>query len=75
MCCSKYFQSFGQSTRINRDGTIPTDNPFPGSPVYSIGHRNMYGIAFDKNGFGLLSENGDELYDEINTIEKGGNYE
>jgi glucose/arabinose dehydrogenase len=64
----------GKVLRINKDGTIPTDNPYPGSPVYNIGHINMYGIAFDKNGFGLVSENGDELYDEINTIKKGGNY-
>ncbi len=64
----------GKVLRINKDGTIPADNPFPGSPVYSIGHRNMYGIAFDKNGFGLLTENGGSLYDEINTNEKGGNY-
>ncbi len=34
----------------------------------------MFGVAFDKTGFGLLSENGDSLYDEINTIEKKGNY-
>ena len=64
----------GKVLRINKDGTIPADNPFPGSPVYSIGHTNMYGIAFDKNGFGLLTENGGSLYDEINTNEKGGNY-
>jgi glucose/arabinose dehydrogenase len=65
----------GKVLRINRDGTIPGDNPYPGSPVYNIGHRNMYGIAFNnKDGFGLLTENGASLYDEINTVEKGGNY-
>ena len=37
----------GKVLRINRDGTIPVDNPFPNSPVYSAGHRSMYGIAFD----------------------------
>jgi glucose/arabinose dehydrogenase len=64
----------GKVLRMNRDGTIPSDNPFPGSPVYTIGHRNMYGIAFDNNGLGLLTENGPSLYDELNVIEKGGNY-
>lgn len=65
----------GKVLRINRDGTIPNDNPFPNSPVYTMGHRNIYGIAFDnKSGLGLIAENGDELYDEINLIFKGGNY-
>lgn len=64
----------GKILRINRDGSIPSDNPFPDSPVYTIGHRNMFGIAFDNFGNGLVSENGDFYYDEINLIKKGGNY-
>jgi glucose/arabinose dehydrogenase len=65
----------GKILRINRDGTIPDDNPFPDSPVYTLGHRNMYGIAFDNNtGLGIVTENGDALYDEINLIQKSGNY-
>jgi glucose/arabinose dehydrogenase len=64
----------GKVLRINRDGTIPADNPYPGLPVYTIGHRNMYGIAFNKDGFGIVTENGASLYDEINVIKKGGNY-
>jgi glucose/arabinose dehydrogenase len=64
----------GKVLRINADGSIPSDNPFPGSPVYTLGHRNMYGIAFDAHGNGILLENGDVLYDEINVIKKGGNY-
>jgi len=64
----------GKVLRINKDGSIPNDNPYPNSPIYNTGHLNMYGIAFDKSGFGLVSENGDWLYDEINTIEKGANY-
>ena len=64
----------GKVLRINRDGTIPADNPYPKSPVYNIGHRNMYGIVFDNDGFGLVTENGANLYDEINSVEKGGNY-
>jgi glucose/arabinose dehydrogenase len=64
----------GKVLRINKDGTIPQDNPYRNSPVYTLGHRNMYGIAFDHNGTGLVAENGDVRYDEINLITKGGNY-
>lgn len=64
----------GKVLRINKDGTIPQDNPYPNSPVFTIGHRNMYGIAFDGNGTGLVTENGDVRYDEINLLVKGGNY-
>jgi glucose/arabinose dehydrogenase len=64
----------GKLLRINKDGTIPQDNPYPNSPVYTMGHRNMYGIAFDDGGIGLVTENGDVRYDEINLITKGGNY-
>jgi glucose/arabinose dehydrogenase len=79
MASEKPFQQdpsnlLGKILRINRDGTIPSDNPFPKSPVYNIGHRNMYGIAFDNDGFGIVTENGGALYDEINSVEKGGNY-
>ncbi|MFQ5941832.1 MAG: PQQ-dependent sugar dehydrogenase [Nitrososphaerales archaeon] len=44
------------------------------SPVYTIGHRNMFGIAFDNEGIGIVTENGPESYDEINKIERAGNY-
>ena len=65
----------GKVLRIDRDGRIPEDNPFPGSPVYTLGHRNLFGIAFDNSsGLGLIAENGDDLFDEINLIRKGGNY-
>jgi glucose/arabinose dehydrogenase len=64
----------GKILRINKDGTIPGDNPYPNSPVYTLGHRNMYGIAFNHNGTGLVAENGDVRYDEINLIRNGGNY-
>lgn len=65
----------GKILRINRDGTIPKDNPFPNSPVYTLGHRNMYGIAFSQNdSLGIVAENGDYHYDEINLIQRGGNY-
>jgi glucose/arabinose dehydrogenase len=65
----------GKVLRINRDGTLPSDNPFPNSPIYTLGHRNVFGIAFDKkNGLGIVTENGDAHYDEINILKKGGNY-
>lgn len=63
----------GKVLRINKDGTIPADNPFPNSPVYSLGHRNMFGIAFN-NSTGIVTENGDDLYDEINLLVRGGNF-
>ncbi|MGC1132693.1 MAG: PQQ-dependent sugar dehydrogenase [Nitrososphaeraceae archaeon] len=65
----------GKVLRIDRDGKIPEDNPFPDSPVYRCSSRNIYGIAFDpKSGLGLIAENGNDLYDEINILSKGGNY-
>jgi len=64
----------GKVLRINTDGTIPEDNPFPGSPVYTLGHRNNFGIAFDKEGNGIVTENGDSRYDEINLLSPGANY-
>ena len=71
----------GKILRINRDGTIPTDNPFPGSPVWSYGHRNPQGIAWHPTTGDLFStEHGPSGWDgpgggdEINVIEKGANY-
>jgi glucose/arabinose dehydrogenase len=65
---------YGKLLRVNRDGTIPSDNPFPGSSIYTYGHRNAYGIAFDPNGQGILAESGATLYDEVNLVKPGGNY-
>lgn len=65
---------FGKILRVNRDGSIPDDNPFSDSPVFTLGHKNTFGIAFDKDGFGISADNGESTYDEINLIEKGGNY-
>ena len=65
----------GKVLRINRDGTIPVDNPFPNSPVYSAGHRSIYGIAFDsKTRTAIVAENDPRYYDEVNLLKKGGNY-
>ncbi|MDC0171660.1 PQQ-dependent sugar dehydrogenase [Candidatus Nitrosopelagicus sp.] len=69
----------GKILRINSDGTIPDDNPFDSSPVFSYGHRNPQGIAWNENGFLVSSEHGPsgEMgygHDEINIIVKGKNY-
>ena len=69
----------GKILRINPDGTIPEDNPFDSSPVYSYGHRNPQGIAWNNNGLLVSSEHGPsgEMgygHDEINVIVKGENY-
>ncbi len=64
----------GKVLRINPDGTIPEDNPFKGSPIWSIGHRNVFGMAFDERGDLYITENGTNRDDEINIIDKGKNY-
>ena len=64
----------GKILRLNPDGSVPATNPF-GSKVWSYGHRNSFGFAFDPDGGRLWeSENGPECNDEINLIETGGNY-
>jgi hypothetical protein len=63
----------GKVLRMNRDGTVPADNPDPNSYVYTKGHRNAYGLAFNSMT-GIITENGEAAYDEINVIAKGGNY-
>lgn len=65
----------GKVLRINRDGSIPEDNPFPNSPVYSLGHRNIFGLAFHpKTNKLYICDVGPDKNDEINIIEKGKNY-
>jgi glucose/arabinose dehydrogenase len=65
----------GKILRINSDGTIPKNNPFPNSPVYSYGHRNIFGLAFHpQTGKLYVSDVGPDANDEINIIEPGGNY-
>ena len=65
----------GKILRIHDDGSIPADNPFgPDSPVYSIGHRNPQGIAWDDAGVMYVAEHGPEKNDEINIITAGSNY-
>jgi glucose/arabinose dehydrogenase len=64
----------GKILRIQPDGSIPQDNPFPGSPVYSYGHRNVEGLAWDADGQLYASEFGQDTWDEVNKIEAGENY-
>ena len=64
----------GKILRITRDGGIPADNPFTGSPVWSLGHRNVFGMAFSGRGELFITENGTSRDDEINIIVKGANY-
>ena len=64
----------GKILRLTPDGDVPDDNPFAGSPVYSYGHRNPQGIAWDADGTMYASEFGQDTWDELNVIEAGGNY-
>lgn len=64
----------GKVLRLNDDGTIPSDNPFANSAVYSLGHRNPQGLAWNSEGQLFLSEMGPEKNDEINLIKPGKNY-
>ena len=64
----------GKILRITGDGGIPDDNPFPGSPVYSLGHRNPQGLAWDDAGQLWATEHGAQATDELNLIRPGLNY-
>ena len=71
----------GKTLRLNPDGSIPADNPFPGSPLFSYGHRNSQGIDWDpRTGLQYQTEHGPSGFDgpgggdEVNLVEKGKNY-
>lgn len=64
----------GKVLHLLRDGSVPKNNPFPGSYIWSYGHRNQQGICFGKNGLLYASEHGDASDDEVNLIESGKNY-
>jgi glucose/arabinose dehydrogenase len=64
----------GKVLRMTRDGGVPEDNPFKGSYVYSYGHRNPQGLAWDEAGELFVAEHGQIGRDEINLIKPGNNY-
>lgn len=64
----------GKILRMNLDGSIPEGNPFPNSYIYSYGHRNPQGLAWDDEGNLYSSEHGPSGHDEINRILPGRNY-
>ena len=71
--------NLGKILRLNDDGSVPADNPFAdrtdvGAQVWSLGHRNILGIAFDAQGQLWEHEMGPKGGDEFQRIEKGVNY-
>ncbi|CAD6004817.1 sorbosone dehydrogenase family protein [Agreia sp. COWG] len=64
----------GKILRVDAAGGVPADNPFPNSPVYSIGHRNPQGIAWGRDGTMFAAEFGQDTWDELNVITAGANY-
>jgi len=64
----------GKILRLNSDGSIPDDNPFSDSPVFSIGHSNPQGLGWDSSGNMYVTELGPQKNDEINLIKAGQNY-
>jgi len=71
----------GKILRINQDGSIPSDNPYPDSPIYSLGHRNPQGIDWHPETLQLYAtehgpsgEMGLTGHDEVNIILPGANY-
>ncbi len=69
----------GAVVRINRDGSVPADNPFVGQAevqpeIYSYGHRNPQGAGFDTSGRLFTAEHGARGGDEVNLIKKGANF-
>lgn len=71
--------NLGKIVRLNDDGSLPEDNPFAeqgdiAAQVWSLGHRNILGMAFDVNGQLWAHEMGPKGGDELNRIERGMNY-
>jgi glucose/arabinose dehydrogenase len=64
----------GKILRITPEGDVPGDNPLPDNPLYSYGHRNVQGLAWDESGNLYATEFGQDRFDEVNRIEPGENY-
>ena len=64
----------GKILRLKDDGSLPPDNPVTGTYVYSFGHRNPQGLAWDGEGRLWSTEHGQSGTDELNLIEPGKNY-
>ncbi len=64
----------GKVLRLNTDGSIPADNPFPGKYVYTFGHRNAQGMCYGPDGKIYISEHGTTTDDEFQKLESGRNY-
>lgn len=64
----------GKILRMTPEGDVPDDNPSAGSLVYSLGHRNPQGLAWDDEGQLWAAEFGQNTWDEVNRIKAGGNY-